>query len=186
MPRTAATGVFTRVSNSFSDEPVDGQPINPTHAEALFDDYDAGLAIVARVSSQTSHTGDTNETTLKTFTVPANTIGINGHLRITILVGGSGTNDTKTIRMKFGGTTFMTAVSVSANISGRFVIDIYNRGAANSQVGAVVSNGFSSTAIVTAAIDTTLAKDIVITGQLANGSDAVSVEAYTVEINPAS
>ena len=42
MPRNATTGVFTRVANSFSN-PVFGTLIDPTDADALFDDYDAGL-----------------------------------------------------------------------------------------------------------------------------------------------
>lgn len=42
MPRNPTTGVFTRVSNSFSD-PVFGTVIDPTDADALFDDYDTGL-----------------------------------------------------------------------------------------------------------------------------------------------
>lgn len=42
MPRNDTTGVFTRVSNSFSN-PVYGTVIDPTNADALFDDYDAGL-----------------------------------------------------------------------------------------------------------------------------------------------
>lgn len=42
MPRNPTTGVFTRVSNSFSN-PVFGTLIDPTDADALFDDYDSGL-----------------------------------------------------------------------------------------------------------------------------------------------
>lgn len=42
MPRNLTTGVFTRVSNSFSN-PVYGTVIDPTDADALFDDYDGGL-----------------------------------------------------------------------------------------------------------------------------------------------
>lgn len=42
MPRDPVTGVFTRVSNSFS-EPVDGTVIEPADADQLFDDYDAAL-----------------------------------------------------------------------------------------------------------------------------------------------
>jgi hypothetical protein len=42
MPRNATTGVFTRVSNSFSS-PVFGTLIDPSDAEAYFDDLDVGL-----------------------------------------------------------------------------------------------------------------------------------------------
>lgn len=42
MPRNPTTGVFTRVSNSFS-EPVEGTLIEPDDAISLFDDYDEAL-----------------------------------------------------------------------------------------------------------------------------------------------
>lgn len=42
MPRSATTGVFARVSNSFSN-PVFGTLIDPTDADAYFDDLDVGL-----------------------------------------------------------------------------------------------------------------------------------------------
>ncbi len=42
MPRSATTGVYARVSNSFSS-PVFGTLIDPTDAEAYFDDLDVGL-----------------------------------------------------------------------------------------------------------------------------------------------
>lgn len=43
MPRNPTTGIFTRVSNSFSN-PIQGTVIDPTDASALFDDYDDGLS----------------------------------------------------------------------------------------------------------------------------------------------
>lgn len=42
MPRNAGTGVYTRVVNSFS-QPVFGTLIDPTDADAYFDDLDVGL-----------------------------------------------------------------------------------------------------------------------------------------------
>ena len=43
MPRNDVTGLFTRVSNNFS-EPVVGTVIDPVTATSLFDDYDTGLS----------------------------------------------------------------------------------------------------------------------------------------------
>jgi hypothetical protein len=42
MPRNPSTGIFTRVSNSFSD-PIVNTVIDPNDAIALFDDYDEGM-----------------------------------------------------------------------------------------------------------------------------------------------
>src|SRR5689334_3175425 len=44
MPRNASTGLFTRVSNSFSN-PSAGTIIDPTDATAYFADIDAGLSL---------------------------------------------------------------------------------------------------------------------------------------------
>lgn len=44
MPFNPTTGIFTRVSNSFSN-PVFGTEIDPTDADLLFDDYDLALSL---------------------------------------------------------------------------------------------------------------------------------------------
>lgn len=48
MPRNPTTGVYTRTSNSFSN-PSFGTIIDPTDADALFDEYDAALTLATPV-----------------------------------------------------------------------------------------------------------------------------------------
>lgn len=48
MPRNPATGIFTRTTNSFS-VPSFGTIIDPTDADALFDEYDAALTLATPV-----------------------------------------------------------------------------------------------------------------------------------------
>jgi len=45
MPYNPTTGIFTRVSNSFSN-PVFGTEIDPIGADGLFDDYDLALSLI--------------------------------------------------------------------------------------------------------------------------------------------
>lgn len=50
MPRNTTTGLFTRVTNSFS-QPVLGTIIDPSDADATFDDWDSGLSKLAPANS---------------------------------------------------------------------------------------------------------------------------------------
>lgn len=136
-----------------------------------------------------SHTGNTAETTMATITVPGGTLGVNGSLRISLLWSYSGNTNTKTMRTYFGGTAFNTATqSTAVNAAQSQEILIRNRGAANSQIGppANQSGGIGAgSAVITASIDTTVNQNIVITGQLANSADTITLEAYTIEVkNP--
>lgn len=59
------------------------------------------------------------------------------------------------------------------------------RNATNSQVGGPTGNdGFTTatTAVVTAAIDTTAAVNIVLTAQLASAGETITLESYTVDV----
>lgn len=62
-----ASGVYTRLSNSFSN-PVTGTPISPTDADSYFDDIDAALNAYYGTSSTSLAIG----TGSKTFTTQAN------------------------------------------------------------------------------------------------------------------
>lgn len=132
-------------------------------------------------------TGTTAETTLATIVIPARTIRKNGSVRITSQFSASGAAGTRTIRNKFGGVTILEHAAASANVSGRTQSQIHNRNATNSQV----ANGIAQTnwasggsAVVTSAVDTTADVTILITGQLANAGDTMTLESWMVEIFP--
>lgn len=134
-----------------------------------------------------SHTGDTNETALVTVTIPAGAMGPNGFLLI--LTSWQVNNDAsaKTGRVRLNGiagTSFL-ASSLANQVFGSHPTQIHNRNNASSQVGASpggnqVGFGVGTSAPVTAAIDTTAAVDLVISGQLADGADTITLETYTV------
>jgi len=135
-----------------------------------------------------SVTGTLSETTLATIAVPAGAMGVNGSLRITTLWSLPNNANTKSFKVRFGGIDFL-GYSTTAAQSLQVLTIIRNRGAANSQVAGplAVSSSYSSSvgAVTTSAIDTSLSQSIVLAAQLGNTADAVTLEAYAVEIlNP--
>ncbi len=132
-------------------------------------------------------TGSTSETAFVTVSIPANAMGANGTLRITSIFSHNNSAGTKTQRIRLGGIsgTIFQANAPTATQSSRIQCQISNRNATNSQVSpATINVGFGSVnaATVTAAIDTTSAQDLVISGQLSNGADNMALEAYIIEI----
>ena len=165
---------------------------------ALIDDADARAQcatlgtwrVLAASAVAASHTGSTAETALATIAVPANAMGPNGVLRITTHWSYTNNANAKTLSVRFGGVsgTQYLANNVSTSATTRDQRHIHNVNANNSQkggmVGAVSVGGWGSNANapVTSTLDTTTAKDIVISGVLANAGDTVTLESYLVEI----
>src|SRR5690606_6228963 len=107
----------------------------------------------------------------------------NGRLVINLTGQHTNSANAKTYRVRFGGvggTVFLQfAPTSSAGFSGTCVIR--NRNATDSQVGkpaGLVGEGVATTVPVTAAIDTTNAVDLVITGQLANSADTIQLDEF--------
>jgi hypothetical protein len=144
-----------------------------------------GVYVIAASAVQSSHTGTTAETTLATIAVPANSLGANGILRITVQWGFVGVADTKRCRIKFNGTDFIDLTAANTSLSARHQTQIANRNATNSQVGTSIAQANWNTVTlspITSAHDTTGSLNITITGQLANAADTVAVEGYLVEL----
>ncbi len=89
MPR-AATGVFTRVANTFSN-PVVGTVIDQDDADELFDDYDAGLFgydVYLAGKAATVDLNAANTDTAITITLPT---GITNYMIQAVVVKNKGT-----------------------------------------------------------------------------------------------
>lgn len=142
--------------------------------------------VLAQSSVAVSAAADTNENTLATVTVPANSMGANGRLRITALWSATNNANSKTCRIKFGGTNFMVA-SIGSNATAFVEIFIGNRNATNSQVGTQDSDAVvyrtSTDTPTTAAVDTTADVTLLITGQKNTvAGDTITLESYLVEL----
>jgi hypothetical protein len=97
--------------------------------------------------------------------------------------------NTKTLRYRWdtiAGTDFLGYVGTT-NVAIQSQRLIQNRNSASSQVtvGAGTANAYaaSATAPTTAAINTAVSTTLVITGQLANSGDTITLESYLVELS---
>lgn len=144
-----------------------------------------GPYILAASAVASSVTGTATETTLATITLPANSMGANGIVRVITAWTHTNSANNKTLRMKFGGTSYLNS-NVTTNATSRVETQISNRNATGSQVGhspsATASFSSSGSAIVTSAVDTTASVTLLITGQLATTSETITLESYIVEV----
>ena len=140
-------------------------------------------------SASSALTGTTAETTLATVSIPAGAMGPNGILRIYSLWSNTNNANSKTCRIRLGGIGG-TAVAAVANASIAVVEDfrlIKNMNSVSSQVVAPAGKqyvGISGSAVTTGAVDTSLAQDLVFTGQLANSADSLTLQMYLIELLP--
>jgi len=139
--------------------------------------------VAASAATGMSTTGDTNENTLATITIPAGAMGANGIVRITTVFSYTNSANTKSLRVKFGGTTYQNT-SVTTTASARYQTQIHNRNATNSQGGGHISGTFATSSgnPVTSSVDTTAAVTVLITGQNGLGSETITLESYSVEV----
>ena len=117
-------------------------------------------------------TGTTLETTMLTFSIPASLMNKRGRLSFIVLLSLTNNANLKTLKVKFGGQTLATVTSTSQAALG-FNTWLLNL---NSETAQRNSNAISFT------IDTTIANDLVITGQLANSADTLTLIALSMEI----
>lgn len=147
--------------------------------------------LLAASAVAVSHTGDTNETALATIAIPAGAMGLSGglHIYTTWSMTNSGNNKNPRVRLGgIAGTAFLGATFTTSATLHDFR-RIRNRGAANSQVGGTgattgVPIGATSVAVITGTIDTSQAQDLVLSGQLALGTETLTLENYEVWLTP--
>ena len=117
-------------------------------------------------------TGTTSETTMLTTSIPASLMGKRGRVNIIVLLSLTNNANAKTVRVKIGGQPFFALTSTNQNLLGLsgWMLNL------NSETSQKNGSATSFT------IDTTIANDLVITGQLANAGDTVTLTAVTLEI----
>lgn len=143
------------------------------------------VRMLAYSGSAVSHTGDLVETTLATYTMPGGTMGLSSAIRIVSLWSYTNSVNTKTCRVKFGGTNFFsTNPTTSASI--HYATIIRNRGSLSSQVGFASTAGGSfqntTAAVTTSTVDTSANVDITFTALLTNTGETITLEGYTIEV----
>jgi len=136
------------------------------------------------LSAPVSLTGSTSAVTLATITIPAGLLGANGKLKIYPLWATTNNANAKTLRLNIGGSVFSTMASQSVpNNSGLLIIrNINSESAQKCSSGLVAGIGASFGSIAATTVDTTAATTITITGQLAVGTDSMTLEDLFVEV----
>lgn len=140
--------------------------------------------LIAQSASPASNTATTSEETLATITIPANAMGANGSVTIRASFTYTNSANNKTMRIKFGGTTYKSVVDTTT-ATHQLSVTVYNRNATNSQVSdqsSTVATPYStsSNALVTSAVDTASDVTVLITGQKASSGETLTLEAYQV------
>ncbi len=148
-----------------------------------------GVCLLARAvdfGGNRTVTGTTSETSVYTYSVPANVMGQNGALRISLRFNHTNNANIKTLRVKFGNSSPMVfSATPTATISETGIIHIQNQGATNAQDahGSIVASlGGTTAADVTGAFDTTVAQLLEVTIQLAVGTDTAALKRIHVEL----
>ena len=136
------------------------------------------------LSAPVSLTGSTSAVTLATITIPAGLLGANGKLKIYPLWSTTNNANQKTLRAIFSGSTCSTMVSQSVpNNSGLLIIrNINSESVQKCSSGLVAGIGSSTGSIASLTVDTTAATTLVISGQLAVGTDTLTLEDLFVEV----
>jgi len=160
---------------------------NPINLQNIFRDL---YQVKVDSAALEMHTGDLVETTLKSYEIPAGTLGITGVVRIKATGVSRSNNGAKTYKLKFGATVIAT-LSVPADVADlnwTLFAACHNLGAVNSQGWSAFWVDESAIDInktaVASALDTADAQTISITGQLAHADDECEVRDLTIEINP--
>jgi len=130
-------------------------------------------------------TGTTAETALATIKIPGRLMGPNGAIRVMPIFSIASSANQKVVRLRFGGLagTSMGSFSVGVGVAIRALFTIQNRNSAGAQLGYdAVGLGSTANALITATLDTTVEQELVISGQLANAGDSITLQAYIVEV----
>jgi hypothetical protein len=161
--------------------------IQDASADAVLPDW----RILKASAVAISHTGDTVETAMAAIAVPAKSMGPNGALRITAYYSFTNNVNVKTPRLRLGapgaglaGSTYKF-VTYSNQASVQFQRLIQNRGSENSQVtfpSSVWTYNQSTSAPMTSNQATNTDREVMLSGQVANAADTITLEYYMVEV----
>lgn len=132
---------------------------------------------------------DLNINTLDSVLIPANTLGLNGILRITYLWNTDGDANQRRFRIELDGNNLvLESVSNAIPVSSRGQIQIANSGVANAQNLRGLTSSASTFGLISGLatvlnIDTTIDQTILFTAQkLVTPTNLISLVQYSVEL----
>ncbi len=144
--------------------------------------------LYSKTAAESSHTGTTNETLIRSIPIPALTLRNNGTIRGQITWSFTNSADDKVLRVRLGGIAGTAFVSrtVTTNAAGIIEFTVSNRDAANSQIGGPavgVGIGENNSVAVTSSVDTTAATTLDITAQLENAANAITIQRTLIYVS---
>lgn len=148
----------------------------------------ASTNVIAQSGVAIATPADTTEDTLATVTIPANTMGATGCIRIFTLWDFTGSVNSKTMKVRFGATAgtgngyLSISDTTATHTAATFLTTICNR-TTGTQVGTppTGSPGTGASALQTASLDTTAQTVISFTGTKASAGETLNLDAYRVE-----
>lgn len=149
---------------------------------------DSGIATIGGSSTAHAHTGDTVETLLDSYAVPAGLVSSTGTLRVIAQFIYTNSANSKTEFVRFaaaagtGGAQYQGAAATTTTNT-RVFTELTADNATNAQKGTDSNNGFGATGNVfqTSTVDMTAASFISFTGLLASAAESISVVSWHVE-----
>lgn len=141
--------------------------------------------VIESLAGQVALTGTTTETTLRSETIPANTLGANGFIRLKAYGTFVGAAGNKTIRLKFGSTTILTQAYTAGTT---WLIDVQCSNVASTAIqrwfGQINRAGDALTQITAGSSTENTTNDLAVfvTGELANSADTINIQGFTVEV----
>lgn len=133
-------------------------------------------------------TGTTAETTLFTYNLPANLLGLSGHLKMRMKLSHTSNVNGKTMRVRVNGTAALGMGPAANTATSEMWFEMQNRGATNSQLASNGTmnpgsgSGSSANAWTLLTQDSTAMLPITFTTALAVSTDTVTVEAMMLEL----
>jgi hypothetical protein len=156
--------------------------------------FGPGNTYMHRTTTGKTHTGTTDETDLKSLTIPANVLQTAKHIELKTFGKYTGTDGTKTLKLYFGTDSWEIDVAASGNENVfELVVNIQMMDATNAQqlwwryTEGAAGTGMAAVVILdhdgSVAEDTTADIDIKITGELADVDDTIFVNQFIVRID---
>ena len=147
---------------------------------------DGIVRVIGQSAVPIAHTGTTVATSLAIIPVPANVMGPNGALRVSVWWSMTNNANSKNLNIRWGnGNTTIWSAGLASWAAAAGQVMVCNRGNAGSQLASATG----TTAVfgqlpgfVTASEDTTIDQRIQITATLANAADTLTIERYLVEV----
>lgn len=140
--------------------------------------------VIYKNTTQASHTGNTSETSVRSWSMPGGTVADGDIIRITSYLTYDNNSNNKTFKVKFGSKTY-TDITYTTTGAARYQTDIIVHASDQLTVQSLAnSNGGWSTSASnnTSTEDITSAILFDFTWTLANGSDTARLEAVTIEV----